>query len=73
MVVNSKRLQRSGLDRAAAFIRDFCADTRGATAIEYCLMLVLISVACIGAFKAVGGAAGGGWGDVANKVGNAMK
>ena len=61
------------MNSTAVLIRRFERDQSGATAIEYCLMLAMISIACIGAFKAVGGSTGGGWGDVANKAGNAMK
>ena len=73
MSVNVRREAAQVMNTATILIRRFGRDQSGATAIEYCLLLAMISVACIGAFKAVGGATGGGWGDVANKVGNAMK
>ena len=51
----------------------FCGDERGATSLEYAIMLAMMSIACITAFRAVGGTSGGAWGDTANKVSNAMK
>ena len=59
--------------RARDLVQRFVRDETGATAIEYSLMLMMISVACIASFKAVGGSTSNGWGGVANKVGNAMK
>lgn len=44
----------------------------GATAIEYGLIIALISVAAMGAFSAMGGGNGGMWGGIQNKVTNAM-
>ena len=73
MIEDVRRKAAQAMASTTALIRRFGRDQSGATAIEYCLLLAMISVACIGAFKAVGGATGGGWGDVANKAGNAMK
>jgi pilus assembly protein Flp/PilA len=55
------------------FAARFLADDTGATAVEYGLLASLMALACITAFTQVGGAGGGAWGNVANKVGNAMK
>jgi pilus assembly protein Flp/PilA len=52
------------------FIADFCADTNGATAIEYGLIAGLIASACIAAFSNLGGNSTKGWQGVANKVGS---
>jgi pilus assembly protein Flp/PilA len=53
--------------------RAFSRDERGATAIEYALLIAMVAMVCIVSFGAVGGASGGGWNGVANKVSNAMK
>lgn len=52
--------------------RALCVDQRGATAIEYGMIVALIAVACIGAFQAVGGGAGGKWNDIESKVSAAL-
>lgn len=43
-------------------------DRRGATVIEYGLILALIAVAIIGALTSLGGGSGGMWTKIANKV-----
>jgi pilus assembly protein Flp/PilA len=48
------------------------SDKRGATAIEYGLIVSLIVVAIIGALSALGGGAGGMWGKLDAEVSNAM-
>ncbi len=48
------------------------ADTRGATAVEYGLIVSLIVIAIIGAVKGVGGGNGGLWGNVSAKAIAAM-
>jgi pilus assembly protein Flp/PilA len=40
------------------------ADQRGATAIEYGLLVALIAVAAIGGMQALGGGVGGKWGQL---------
>lgn len=45
---------------------------RGATAIEYGLIVGLIAMAMIGAVSLVGSSNGGGWGNVSNNVGNSL-
>ena len=47
------------------------AEQRGATAIEYGLIAALIAVAAIGGMSALGGGAGGMWGDLSTEVQNA--
>ncbi len=49
----------------ARIIRALMHDTRGATAIEYGLILALIAVACVGAFTAFGGALNAKWSYIA--------
>ena len=49
-------------------LRMLCADERGATAIEYGLLVTLIAVAAIGGLETLGGGVGGKWGDVLAKM-----
>jgi pilus assembly protein Flp/PilA len=49
------------------------ADARGTTAIEYGLIAMLIAVACIGGFKALGNSNSTGWGNTSGKLTDAMK
>jgi len=49
-------------------LRKLCVDTRGATAIEYGLIVALIAVACISAMQKLGGGAQGMWGKLDQKV-----
>jgi pilus assembly protein Flp/PilA len=53
------------------FIKLF-SDHRGATAIEYGLIVALIVIAVIGGISALGGANGSAWGNMSTKVGNAL-
>jgi pilus assembly protein Flp/PilA len=53
------------LDRLAKLAH--CA--RGATAIEYGLILALIFVAIIGSISALGGSTQGAWSNISTKVG----
>lgn len=52
-------------------LRKLLADQRGATAVEYGLIVALIAVAAIGGISALGGGAGGMWTDLAGEVQNA--
>ena len=56
-----------------SLLRRFCADENGSTAIEYCIMAMMISVACIGAIRGLGNGITSTWSDVANKVAAATK
>lgn len=47
-------------------------DARGATAVEYGLIVSLVVVAIASGITSVGGATGGMWGNIANKVSAAM-
>ena len=42
-------------------IRKLMKDERGTSAIEYAVVALLISVACIGGIRALGGQSGTGW------------
>ena len=44
------------------------ADRRGATAIEYGLIVALIAIAMMGGLSALGGGANGMWGNLSTKV-----
>lgn len=54
------------------FWRMLRSDKRGATAIEYGLIAALIVIAMMGGLKALGGGAGGMWGDLGNTVNDKM-
>ena len=60
------------MDAIRKTMRKLCVDQRGATAIEYGLIVALIAVAVIGALEGLGGGVGGMWGDLSNKVANNM-
>ncbi|MGN6156066.1 MAG: Flp family type IVb pilin [Sphingomicrobium sp.] len=47
------------------------ADQRGATAIEYGLIIGLMALAMIGALSELGGGAGGMWTNISDSVANA--
>ena len=48
------------------------ADVRGATAIEYGLIVALIVIAIVVAISSLGGSNGNLWGNMTDKVGNAL-
>ena len=47
-------------------------NVRGATAIEYGLIVSLIVIAIVAGISALGNSNGGSWGNMSNKVGNAL-
>jgi pilus assembly protein Flp/PilA len=49
-----------------------CADERGATAIEYGLIVALIALALISGMQSLGGGVGGMWGKVGGAANNYM-
>ena len=53
-------------------LRKLAKDDRGATAIEYGLIVALIAVACIQALSALGGGSDGMWTKIDNKVTSVM-
>ena len=53
-------------------LRRLRSDKRGATAIEYGLIVALIGVAVIGALQTLGGGSNGMWGKLDNTITNAM-
>ena len=57
---------------AIRMLRRLRSDKRGATAIEYGLIVSLIVVAIISALSALGGGAGGMWGKLDAEIDNAM-
>ena len=58
--------------RGSQFLKKLLRDTRGATAIEYGLIVALIVIAIIGALQGVGGANGLGWGTLNTRVSEAL-
>ena len=57
----------------SGFLQKVCADERGATAIEYGLIVALIVLAIIVSMSAVADATIGMWNDVAQKSVEAIK
>ena len=53
-------------------IKEILADARGATAVEYGLIVSLIVIAIVGALQGVGNGNGGLWGDIASTTVSAM-
>ena len=54
------------------FFRTLCRNQSGATAVEYGLIVALISIAAIGAMSALGGQNGGAWDNMADSVIDAL-
>ena len=57
-----------GVDAIRTKLRRLSRDNRGATAIEYGLIVALIGVAIMGALSNLGGGVGGMWGKLSNTV-----
>lgn len=55
-------------ERRGAPLRALMSDRRGASAVEYGLILALVFLAVMGAIASLGGAVQGRWNDIANKV-----
>ena len=55
-------------DRWGAPIRPLLRDERGASAVEYGLILALIFLAVMGGVSALGDSVRGRWNDISNKV-----
>jgi pilus assembly protein Flp/PilA len=53
-------------------LRLFSVDERGATAIEYGLIVALIAIAAIGGMQSLGGGVGGMWGTLQTTMSNYM-
>jgi len=53
-------------------LRRLLADERGATAIEYGLIVALISIAVISGMSSLGGGSNGMWTHISDDVSNAM-
>jgi pilus assembly protein Flp/PilA len=51
----------------------FARDTRGATAIEYGLIVALVAIGFLAGLKALGDGNSASWGRTANKITNAME
>jgi pilus assembly protein Flp/PilA len=59
--------------RGSLIVMRLLRDDRGATAIEYGLIVALIVIAMLAALGSVGSEAGGLWGSVATKATDAMQ
>ncbi len=57
-----------GVGAIRTILRRICRDNRGATAIEYGLIVALIGVAIMGALSNLGGGVGGMWTRLNNTV-----
>ena len=60
------------MDAILTLMRCLRADTRGATAIEYGLIVALIAVASIGGMQTLGGGVTGAWGRLLDTVNTYM-
>lgn len=60
--------EEGGLDAIRKNLRRLRRDKRGATAIEYGLIVALIGVAIMGALSGLGGGVGGMWSKLNNTV-----
>jgi pilus assembly protein Flp/PilA len=56
------------LDAIRKILRKLRVDKRGATAIEYGLIVAMIAVAIVGALESLGGGSNGMWTKLSNKV-----
>ena len=54
------------------FLLRILRDSRGATAIEYGLIVALVALGALVAFQSLGAGSGGAWGDMTAKVTTAM-
>ena len=54
------------------FLRSLRSDKRGATAIEYGLIVALIAIAMMGGLRTLGGGAGGMWTNLSSLADNKM-
>lgn len=57
---------------AIRMLRRLRSDKRGATAIEYGLIVSLICIAVIGGMQSLGGGSNGMWGKLDNQVADSM-
>jgi pilus assembly protein Flp/PilA len=64
--------REGGVDAIRRKFRSLRADARGATAIEYGLIVALIAVAAIGGMSALGGGSAGMWGKLSTSVSTYM-
>ena len=60
------------MDAIRKTLRKLSADRRGATAIEYGLIVALIAIAMMGGLAKLGGGAGGMWGNLSQTATDKM-
>ena len=72
--MRARLVKSAALCTAAACIRSrrFRRDDRGATAIEYCLLVALIALFCVGAMNSIGNTSTGSWAVMTNKIVTAL-
>jgi pilus assembly protein Flp/PilA len=58
--------EEGGVIAIRKVLRRLGADQRGATAIEYGLIVALITIAAMGGMQSLGGGVGGMWGKLSN-------
>lgn len=58
--------------RLIKFLKHIGNDSRGATAVEYGLIVSLVVLAMLGALQSLGGSNGGYWDNVQSRVGEVM-
>jgi pilus assembly protein Flp/PilA len=64
--------EEGGLDAIRTTFRRLGADRRGATAIEYGLIVALIAIAMMGGLSKLGGGANGMWGNLSQTATDKM-
>jgi len=64
--------EEGGVSAIRTILRLLSVDERGATAIEYGLIVALIAVAAIGGMQSLGGGVGGMWGRLQTTMNNYM-
>ena len=64
--------EEGGVSAIRTILRLLSVDERGATAIEYGLIVALIAVAAIGGMQSLGGGVGGMWGKLQTTMNNYM-
>ena len=60
------------MDAILTLMRRLRSDKRGATAIEYGLIVALIAIAMVAGLRTLGGGAGGMWTNIASTVNSNM-
>ncbi len=62
---------QSRIKKIVGLFQDFCEDTDGATAVEYGLLVAVLSVALIASYEMIGGSTNSMWSDLSNSFSSA--